>query len=85
MRTKAIDKRDKAKEDYEFEKQAQECTFAPNLSRKPVTKPQSAAKTAASERQQKTMQKQMERMNKAREEKERIKTMTQRGIPKTNR
>lgn len=31
------------------------------------------------------MQKQLERMNKAREEKERIKKMTERGIPKSNR
>ena len=31
------------------------------------------------------MQKQLERMNKAREEKERIKNMTQRGIPKSKK
>jgi len=31
------------------------------------------------------MQKQLERMNKAREEKERVKRMTERGIPKSSK
>jgi len=84
MRKKQIDKTDKAKEDYEFEKQSAECTFAPNLSRKPA-RPKKVSEAVASERQQKTMQKQLERLNKAREEKERIKKMTERGIPKTKR
>ena len=58
MRKRQIDKTDKAKEDYEYQKQAEECTFAPNLVRKPTrTKKADAAKSAASERQQRTMQK----------------------------
>ena len=56
MRKRQLDKTDKAKEDYEFEKQAEECTFAPNLQRKPVrSKKQAEASTQASERQQKTL------------------------------
>lgn len=31
MRKRQLDKQDKTKEDYEFEKQEQECTFAPKL------------------------------------------------------
>jgi hypothetical protein len=33
MRRPQVDKTDKAKEDYEFERQGNECTFAPKLSR----------------------------------------------------
>jgi len=51
MRRSQRDKTDKAKVDYEFEKQAEECTFAPNLNRKPArTKKQSEAARLASER-----------------------------------
>lgn len=40
---------------------------------------------SASERAKKTYEKQIERMNKAREEKNRVKEMTERGIPKSTR
>lgn len=35
-RKNQLEKTDKTKEEYEFEKQSEECTFAPNLSRKPA-------------------------------------------------
>ena len=38
MRKAQINKTDKAKEDYEFEKQAEECTFAPNIKPKKIKK-----------------------------------------------
>ena len=51
MRKNQRDKTEKTKEEYEYEKQAQECTFAPKISRKPArTKKSEAANTAASER-----------------------------------
>ena len=53
QRKRQLDKTDKAKEDYEFEKQAEECTFAPNIKRKPV-RPKKPVDTAATERQLKT-------------------------------
>jgi hypothetical protein len=97
MRKDHKNKIDKAKEDYEFEKQQNECTFAPKTNnyipknqRKNLVAPQTvpvngqqAQKLTAEERRQKTMQKQIDRMNKAREEKERVNTMTERGIPKS--
>jgi hypothetical protein len=56
MRKNQRDKTEKTKEEYEYEKYGQECTFAPNISRKPARpKKTDAAKTAASERQQRTM------------------------------
>jgi uncharacterized protein with ParB-like and HNH nuclease domain len=36
IRKLQIEKTDKTKEDYEYEKAKEECTFAPNLTRKPV-------------------------------------------------
>lgn len=47
MRKNANEKTDKAKEEYEFEKAKEECTFAPNLTRKPVKKQAASAMTAA--------------------------------------
>lgn len=77
-RTKQIEKTDKAREDYEFERLGDECTFAPQIfTKKPARK--NDAKKVASQRQQETLNKQMERQKKAREEKERIKNLTQRG------
>ena len=38
MRKAQKNKTDKAKEDYEFEKQADECTFAPNIKPKKIKK-----------------------------------------------
>lgn len=35
QRKRQVDKTDKTKEDYEFERQGQECTFAPKLMTKP--------------------------------------------------
>ena len=77
-RTKQIEKTDKAREDYEFERLGDECTFAPQIfTKKPARK--NDAKKVASQRQQETLNKQMERQKKAREEKERIKNLTKRG------
>ena len=47
MRKNANEKTEKAKEEYEFEKAKEECTFAPNLTRKPVKKQAASAMTAA--------------------------------------
>lgn len=47
LRVAQKNKRDKAKEDYEYEKQAEECTFAPNIITK---KPLRAAVTEKTER-----------------------------------
>ena len=35
MRKRQLDKTDKTKEDYEFERQGQECTFAPKTTKNP--------------------------------------------------
>jgi len=109
MRKRQVDKADKTKADYEFEKQGQECTFAPKLmSKNPryirdriekkiesdgkatplqvnssqdllASQPKAEAPSpqtqfrpmTAKERQDKFEQKQLERLKKAREEKER--------------
>lgn len=92
-----MDKIDKTKEDYEFEKSQEECTFAPKLmSKQPkyirerVT--QNTGETlnndasrpmTAKERQAKTEQKNLERMKKAREEKDRKNAFRVRGEPKS--
>lgn len=76
-----IEKTEKTKEDYEFERMGNECTFAPNLIKGPTAHRKNDAKTKQSERQQETFNKQLERQKKAREEKERIKQMMERGVP----
>ena len=80
MRKAQKNKTDKAKEDYEFEKQADECTFAPNIKPKKIKKAVGPAEKT--ERQLKAEQKQMERLQKAKEEKERKAGMFTRGVPK---
>ena len=60
MRKAQKNKTDKAKEDYEYEKQAEECTFAPNI--KPKQARKKAAPQEKTERQLKAEQKQMERL-----------------------
>ena len=99
MHKKQIDRQDKTKEDYEFERQQQECTFTPNIvTKKNYTNKESIIKNnrsqnnsvlgnsmnkdAAKERQKKMEEKQHERLKRAREEKERINGMLERGIPK---
>ena len=79
LRVAQKNKKDKAKVDYEFEKQAEECTFAPQIISKKPARASTAEKT---ERQRQAEQKQMERIQKAVEEKERKNTMLVRGIPK---
>ena len=96
LRKRQVDKTDKAKEDYEFERMGQECTFAPKL----MTKNQHVAPRAlnnassinsfrqepnmtAEQRRQKNEQKQLDRMQKAREEKQRKAAMFERGIPQS--
>ena len=50
MKKDQKNKTDKTKEEYEFEKQAEECTFAPNIKPKKMTK-KSAAPAEKTERQ----------------------------------
>ena len=79
MRKAQIDKTDKTKEDYELERSSNECTFQPKfLSQESSSRVKQPLVTTT--RQSDSMQKQIERQNKAREEKERLKTFTERGI-----
>jgi len=55
MRKAQKNKTDKTKEDYEYEKQAEECTFAPNTKSKPARKAKVAVEKT--ERQLKMEQK----------------------------
>lgn len=72
------EKTEKTKEEYEFEKYGDECTFAPKM----YTKGTGVSKqTKQSEREQQQFNKQLERQKKAREEKERIKQLKERGVP----
>lgn len=74
------EKTEKTREDYEFEKYGQECTFAPKLNKQSHA-PSFKKTSKPSERQQETFNKQLERQKKAREEKERIKQLMERGVP----
>ena len=65
-------KQDTTNVDYEYERNKEELTFQPNIVRKQVS-------VEAVVSQDKYAQKQMERLAKGREEKERIKMMTERG------
>ena len=101
QRNRQIDKADKAKEDYEFERMGEECTFAPKVNKNlhvrstiaqiqlntnPVQKQDpSPSSTAAGakgtlSRAEISYQKQLERQKKAREEKQRVKNLTERGV-----
>ena len=73
-----INKTDKSKEDYEYEKSKDELTFKPKMY---TAKPGSSASKKTSLDNDRNVQKQKERMEKARDEKERIKMITERGIP----
>lgn len=70
-------KTDKTKEDYEYEKNKDELTFKPKM----YTKPGSSASKKTTIENDRAVQKLKERMEKARDEKERIKMITERGIP----
>lgn len=70
------DKTDKTKEDYEFERNQQECTFQPKMNARAKQSVQVESGAVTSD---KAVQKQIDRLNKAREEKERIKMYTERG------
>ena len=72
-----MEKVDKSSEDYYFEKSQKELTFQPKLlsKAKPTSQIPKGPKT-------KTEQRQMERMRKAREERERVANQFKRGEPK---
>jgi hypothetical protein len=70
-----IQRTDKSKTDYEFERNEKECTFAPKVKSTFVSKGGPPAVV------DKYTQKQIDRLNKAREEKERIQSFKQRGEP----
>lgn len=75
-RTKGA-KNDKTKEEYEFEKNVEECTFKPNINKsnkRPETKPHYV--------NQRSIQETLDRMKRGREEREFKKKMTQRGFDK---
>lgn len=72
-----IQKTDKTGVDYEFERNKEECTFAPKL-KTPSTVTIKPSQPVAND---KHVQKQIDRMNKAREEKERKKGFLERGEP----
>ena len=75
-------KQDKTKEDYEFEKNVQECTFQPKLQANQARK--NIPEIGQSVTQDKHVQKQIDRLNKGREEKERVKLYHERGeMPRT--
>ena len=75
------DKQDKSKQDYEYERNKEELTFAPKITSHHNTAPQ--RNTDESVVHDRAVQKQVERLNKAREDKDRIKNMTERGYQKT--
>eukprot|EP00347_Sterkiella_histriomuscorum_P000078 403377271 len=66
-------KQDKSKQDYEFERNQQECTFQPKMVSKTSNLNDVSAMNAPGVSNDKHVQKQIDRMNKAREEKERVK------------
>lgn len=98
LHKKQIDRTDKTKEDYEFERQQEECTFAPTIytknkeyankesairSKNQISQMSAASNPAPNKDRQKMMEeKQKERLRRAREEKERVNEMLERGIPK---
>jgi len=68
-------KNDKTKEDYEFEKNVEECTFKPNINKsnkRPETEPHYV--------NQRSIQETLDRMKRGRDEREFKKKMTQRGF-----
>lgn len=69
-------KQDKTTEEIEFEKASGQCTFAPNIAR--IHQDLNAGASVIQE--DKIVQKEIERMKKAREERERVKKFTERGI-----
>jgi hypothetical protein len=70
---------DRTKEEIEFEKNKEECTFKPICDRLKLD--QSNGNLGARKlSEDRYVQKDIERMKKAREEKERIKKLTERGI-----
>ncbi len=74
-------KTDKTSEEIEFEKFKEECTFAPNSQRVKISSQvmrNQEPETPITE--DKFVQKEIERMKKAREERERVKKYTERGI-----
>ena len=71
---KRKEKQDKTTEEVEFEKAKEELTFQPNLTKK---KPKTAKKKYNVN--QRSVQDNIERMRRAREERERKKMMTERG------
>lgn len=98
LRKRQMDKTDKSKEDYEFERHGAECTFAPQLNNNPQymrqniknqetaahsQTSQGTASLSAKERQEKFEQKRLERLRRGREEKARKAEMMERGIPKS--
>lgn len=64
-------------EEIEFERNKEECTFTPNCKRLPSFRFEEAPPQILKD---KTVQKDIERLKKAREEKERIKKIKERGI-----
>jgi hypothetical protein len=66
-------------EDIDYERNKDVCTFAPNCKR--FIDRQAPSTTDVNILEDKTVQKDVDRMKRAREEKERIKRMTERGIP----
>jgi hypothetical protein len=72
-------KEDKTTEEIEFERNKDECTFAPNKDRQMRTLEVESTNDVKI-LDNKFVQKDVERMRKAREERERIKKFTERGI-----
>lgn len=69
-------KSDKTTEEVEYERNKSECTFAPKLERLDVEE----CKNKNIIKEDKFIQREIERMKKGREEKERKKKFTERGI-----
>jgi hypothetical protein len=72
---KAKSKIDKSKDEYEFEKSAQECTFQPNIAKEGARRNEETPHYV----NQRSIQETLERLKKGREEREFKKKMTERG------
>lgn len=76
-------KEDRTSEEIEYEKNKDACTFAPNV--KKFIDRQATVDQDVKILDDKTVQKDVERMKRAREEKERVRQMTERGVPAVKR
>jgi hypothetical protein len=71
-------RQDKTKEDYEYERNKEELTFAPKIQSSNM--PQRNTEQQVNLVQDKFVQKQIDRLNKGREEKERVRLFMEKGI-----